>query len=127
MIKGRLLFTSFAHFEANVATRSADRRSHGKGTLYTILLFTSFAHFEANVATRSADRRSHGKGTFIKILLFTSFAHFEANVATRSADRRSHGKGTLLTRYFCSPLLLTSKQTLRLGQLIEDHMAKEHS
>ena len=94
----RLLFTSFAHFEANVATRSADRRSHGKGTLLIRLLFTSFAHFEANVATRSADRRSHGKGTFrIKILLFTSFAHFEANVATRSADRRSHGKGTLAT------------------------------
>ena len=60
-------------------------------------------------------------------VLFTSFAHFEAKVATRSADRTSHGKGIFTTRRFCSPLLLTSKQRLRLGQLIEHHMAKEYS
>jgi hypothetical protein len=29
------IFTSFAHFEAKVATRSAHRRSHGKGVFVT--------------------------------------------------------------------------------------------
>ena len=54
------------------------------------------------------------------------FAHFEASVAIRSADRRSHDKEHS-SRYLCSALLLTSNETLRLGQLIEDHMAKKHS
>ena len=30
----KVLFTSFAHFEAKVATRSADRTSHGKGIFH---------------------------------------------------------------------------------------------
>ena len=58
----KVLFTSFAHFEAKVATRSADRTSHAKGIFLSTVLFTSFAHFEANVVTRSADRISHAKG-----------------------------------------------------------------
>ena len=59
----RVLFTSFAHLEANVSIHLPIRRSNGKGTLLIRVLFSTGGRFEANVATRSADRRSHDKGT----------------------------------------------------------------
>ena len=58
------------------------------------------------------------------ILVFTSFPHFEGNVATLSADQCSHGNGALLIIHLFI-LLVASKQTLPLGELIEDHMARE--
>src|SRR3954462_5293766 len=85
-----VLFTSFAHFEPNVATHSHHRTSHHKRTFLIRLLFTSFAHFEPNVATHSHHRTSHHKRTFLIRLLFPSFAHFEPNVATHSHHRTSH-------------------------------------
>ena len=117
--------TSFAHFEAKLATRSAAPTSHGKGIFLTIVLCTSFAHFEAKLATRSADPTSHGKGIFLIILLCTSFAHFEAKLATRSPDPTSHGKGIFLSsvHLFCSlrskaPLLLTHSKQYSLHSLL---------
>src|SRR5271163_3831064 len=80
-ILNQVLFISFAHFEAKVATRSADRRSHGKGKFHFEVLFTSFPHFEAKVPTRSADRRSHGKGKF----------HFEPGSVHLFRSLRSKG------------------------------------
>ena len=49
------LFISFPHFQAHVATRTADGRSHGEGTLKNMSLYTYFTHFEVNVATQSVD------------------------------------------------------------------------
>ena len=89
------MFTSFAHFEANVATRLADRRSHRKGTFIKILVFAFFVHFRAKFVTRWGDRRSHGKVSLLRRLMFTCFAHFDGNIVTGSSSRRSHAKGAL--------------------------------
>ena len=70
------VFTLFASCPANVATKSAHRKSHAKATFIMILLLTTFAHFKANVATRSLYRRLHGKKTVKIFLLFTCSPYF---------------------------------------------------
>ena len=56
---------------------------------------------------------------------FTCFAHVEAKVRAQSPQPSSHAQGTFIFILF-SPLLLTSKQSLRLTHLSHRHMPNEH-
>ena len=117
------LFTSFAHFEANVPILSADSGSHDKGTLCTTVLFSCRSHLEADIGTRSADTRSYGKRTFIIKRLLTSMLISKQTLRVCQGTQGHMGKEQYRA-HPCSPVLLTSNHSLRPGQLMEDQMGR---
>jgi hypothetical protein len=78
----KVLFTSFAHFEAKVATRSAHRRSHGKG-IFVGNCKNNVSGIELLMGPFSSDM----KGKFSECLFFQARTRIGSLAFKRRKDR----------------------------------------
>ena len=77
------IFTSFAHFEAKVATRSAHRRSHGKGGCISACCanhpFINGGKFELHSSLKPPVHVSSDKRMTMINIMFIYFHQYETN------------------------------------------------
>ena len=105
-----LLFTSLAHAQTNIASRTS--------TNITCHTNIPHQHFSSplwlthkQTLPREPQPTSHATRTFTKKLLFTSLAHAQTNIASRTSTNITCHTN-IHQEHFSSPLWLTHKQTL---------------